>query len=75
MSQGDSGTQPVKKAIRTVTPSYRGHPDSEMNAIGIALFLGLVVLMVPLLPFLVIVWLISKLTEAFAQKAPIGEEE
>ncbi|SIR58440.1 hypothetical protein SAMN05421858_2958 [Haladaptatus litoreus] len=75
MSQGESELQPVKKAFRTVTPPYHGHPDSEMNAIGIAIFLGLLVLMVPLLPFLVIVWAISKLTEALAQKAPIGDEE
>ncbi|GAA0221873.1 hypothetical protein ACFFQF_07845 [Haladaptatus pallidirubidus] len=75
MSQGNSGTEPVKEAFRTVTPPYHGHSDSEMNAIGIAMFLGLLVLMVPLLPFLVIVWAISKLTEALAQKAPIGEEE
>ncbi|WP_227352918.1 DUF7535 family protein [Haladaptatus salinisoli] len=74
MSQGDSQIEPVKKAFRTVTPPYHGRPDSEMNAIGIALFLGLVVLIIPLLPFLVIVWLISKLTEQLAQKAPIGEE-
>ncbi|WP_227375189.1 DUF7535 family protein [Haladaptatus halobius] len=75
MSQGDSGAEPVRKALRTVTPPFRGHPDNEMNAIGIALFLGLVVLLLPLLPFLAIVWLISKLTEAVAQKAPVGDEE
>ncbi|WP_435156102.1 DUF7535 family protein [Haladaptatus sp. DFWS20] len=75
MSQADSGAEPVKKMFRTVTPPYHGHPDSEMNAIGIAMFLGLLVLLLPLLPFLIIVWLISKLTEGLAQKAPVGEEE
>jgi len=35
----------------------------EMDIIGWSLFLGLVVLLVPLLPFIVIVWLISKLAE------------
>lgn len=75
MSQGESRPEPVEKAFRTVTPPYHGHPDSEMNAIGIALFLGMLVLLLPLLPFLIIVWLISKLTERLAQKAPVGEEE
>ncbi|WP_458207462.1 DUF7535 family protein [Haladaptatus sp. NG-SE-30] len=73
MSQGDA--EGLTGALRTVTPPYRGRPDSEMNAIGIALLLGMVVILLPLLPFLVIVWLISKLTEAAAQKAPVGEEE
>ncbi|WP_458188846.1 DUF7535 family protein [Haladaptatus sp. NG-WS-4] len=73
MSQGDSGG--LTGTLRTVTPPYRGRPDSEMNAIGIAVFLGMIVVLLPLLPFLIIVWLISKLTEAVAQRAPTGEEE
>ncbi len=74
MSQGDSGQEPVKKVLRTVTPPVRGRSDSEMNVIGLGVFLGMLVLLVPLLPFLFIVWLVSKLTDALAQKAPIGEE-
>lgn len=49
--------------LKTVTPEYFGRPDMEMDVIGWSLFLGLVVLLVPLLPFILIVWLISKLAE------------
>ena len=66
----DGETAPVKKALRTVTPSYRGRPDSEMTTIGIAYFLGLVVLLIPLLPFIVVVWIVSKITGFLARKAP-----
>src|SRR6056297_3644200 len=72
MSDEEPGT--VKKAVRTVTPYYRGRPDAEMTTIGVLYFLGLLILLVPLLPFLVIVWLISKLTGAVAQRAPTDEE-
>ncbi|MFD1513099.1 DUF7535 family protein [Halomarina rubra] len=50
-------------ALRTVTPEYFGRPDVEMDVVGWSLFLGLVILLVPLLPFIVIVWLVSKLAE------------
>ena len=53
----------LAERIRTVTPEYFGHPDVEMDVLGWSLFLGLAVLLVPLLPFIAIVWLISKLTE------------
>lgn len=62
--------EPAKKAVRTVTPPYRGRPDAEMTTIGIAYFLGLVILLIPLLPFIAIVWVISKLTGKAARKAP-----
>lgn len=67
---GGAVPEPVKKALRTVTPPFQGRPDAEMTFIGIAYFLGLVILLVPLLPFVVVVWLLSKLTGAVARKAP-----
>ena len=72
---GDDGVapEPVKKVVRSVTPSYRGRPDAEMTTIGIAYFLGLVILLIPLLPFVVVVWVISKITGYFARKAPTEE--
>lgn len=65
MSEATEGEEPgpAKRAIRTVTPGGRGRPDVEMDSLGWALFLGLVILLVPLLPFIVIVWGIAKLTE------------
>lgn len=62
--------EPAKKALRTVTPPYRGRPDTEMTVIGIAYFLTMLVFLIPLLPFIVIVWLISKITERVARRAP-----
>ncbi|WP_158058469.1 DUF7535 family protein [Halorussus halophilus] len=56
---------PAKKVMRTVTPPYRGRPDAEMTTIGLAYFLGLVILLIPLLPFLLLVWVISKAIEVF----------
>lgn len=51
------------EVIRTVTPGYGGRENTEMNAIGWGIFLALVVLMVPFLPFIAIVWAISKVFE------------
>ncbi|MFC7081859.1 DUF7535 family protein [Halorussus caseinilyticus] len=36
----DAIPAPVKKVARTVTPPYRGRPDTEMTTIGIVYFLG-----------------------------------
>ncbi|WP_435064525.1 DUF7535 family protein [Halobaculum sp. EA56] len=62
----DGGDDPglVTKAYRTVTPGYTSHGDDEMNAIGWAVFLGMLVLLFPLLPFVVVVWGVSKVIEA-----------
>jgi hypothetical protein len=60
----------LKRAYRTVTPPMRGRPDAEMDAIGLAMLAGLIVLLVPLLPFIVIVWVLTKLLDAVTQSAP-----
>ena len=60
----------VRRAYRTVTPGYRGREDVEMDLVGWGILLGLVVLLVPLLPFLVIVWLVGRVLDAVA---PSGE--
>ena len=64
----DESTDPsiARKVTRTVTPPYRGRSDPEMNVIGWTYFLGLLVLLVPLLPFLVILWAIGKLLDRTA---------
>lgn len=67
MSESSEST--VEDALRTVTPYYRGRPDREMNVIGFALFLVLCVLLVPLLPFLVAVWVLNKAFGAVRQRA------
>ena len=69
--ESESGLpEPARKVTRTVTPPYHGRPDAEMTAIGIAYFLGLVVLLVPMLPFVVIVWVLSKVMGRAARRAP-----
>ncbi|MDL5363026.1 hypothetical protein [Halalkalicoccus sp. NIPERK01] len=65
----DSEDSTVKKTLRTVTPYYRGRPDEEMNLIGVTYFLVLLVLLVPLLPFIVIVWALTKVFDAIDQRA------
>lgn len=69
MATGDSpqvSPSLPRKVIRTVTPAPRGHPDAEMNAIGWSMFLGVLVLLVPLLPFLAIGFVIVKLIDFVA---------
>lgn len=70
--EGETASAPVRKVTRTVTPPYGGRADAEMHTIGIAYALGLVVLLIPLLPFLALTWLISKVVGSVARKAPTG---
>ena len=63
----------LRKTIRTVSPGYRSRPDSEMNAIGLGYAAILAILLLPLLPFVVLVWLLSRI--AAAVRASVGEEE
>ena len=67
MSQESDDPGMLTKVYRTVTPGYRGRDDVEMNTIGWALFLGVVILLVPLLPFLVVLWVVSKLLDAIGR--------
>jgi hypothetical protein len=61
-SDSDSDSSLVE-AIRTVTPPYGSRPNREMNTFGWGLLLGLVILLIPLLPFVIIIWAISKVLE------------
>ncbi|QSG04287.1 DUF7535 family protein [Natranaeroarchaeum sulfidigenes] len=56
-----------EKAIRTVTPGVKGKRDPDMDVIGWGLLLGMLVLLVPLLPFIIIVWLFTKLLDLFSR--------
>lgn len=59
---------PVTRAYRSVSTRYGPHGDAEMNAVGWALFLGIVFLLFPLLPIIVVVWLVSKAVGAVASR-------
>jgi hypothetical protein len=50
----------LTEAYRTVTPPFLPRGEGSMDAVGWTIFLGLVVLFLPLLPFVVVVWVISK---------------
>jgi hypothetical protein len=63
MSESEEADSTVLEVVRTVTPPYGDRPNVEMNTIGWGLFLGLVILLIPLLPFVVIIWAISRLLE------------
>lgn len=66
MSSGETeGEQApaVKKVYRTVTPPYRGRGDTEMTTIGFAYIAVLLVLLVPLLPFMLLAWAFGKVLD------------
>ncbi|WP_435196928.1 DUF7535 family protein [Natronomonas sp. EA1] len=58
---------------RTVTPGYRGHPDTEMHLLGLLWGALLIVLVLPVLPFVVFIWLVGK-TRSFLSKQTRREE-
>jgi len=66
----ESGSEPgpARKVVRTVTPPYGGRPDAEMGSIGWMLFLGVVILFLPLLPILALGWLITKFLDFMARQ-------
>jgi hypothetical protein len=58
-----TGEEPPHEQLRTVTRSYLGRPDLEMDVVGWGIFLILLVVIVPLLPFFALFWLVSKTFE------------
>lgn len=56
----------LTRAYRSVSPPYQSRGNVEMDSIGWAMFLGMLVLFVPLLPFLVIVWVLERGIRALA---------
>ena len=68
MSETDDSTgSALPEPLRTVTPPSRTHPDESMDAIGWAMFLGLVVVLTPLIPIIAVIWLIAKVQDALRQ--------
>lgn len=52
-----------RELLRTVTPPYGGRIGPEMDVIGWAIFLGILVLLLPLLPVAIALWLIVRLLD------------
>ena len=68
MSDSDeSNGSALPEPLRTVTPPSRTHPDEGMDVIGWAMFIGLLVVLTPLIPIIAVVWLLSKAQDALSQ--------
>jgi hypothetical protein len=64
--KADDDTGVLTKAYRSVSPRYESRGNAEMDSVGWAVFLGILVLLVPLLPFLAVVWVLEKAVGAVA---------
>ena len=60
----DSNGSALPEPLRTVTPPSTTHPNESMDVIGWVIFLGLVVVLTPLIPIVAVIWLIAKLQES-----------
>ena len=54
----------LPEPLRTVTPPSTTHPNESMDVIGWAIFLGLVVVLTPLIPIVAVIWLLAKAQDA-----------
>lgn len=61
MSAEDDEDRPL---LRMVTVPYRSRADEEMTLIGLLYGLGLVLVVLPLLPFIVIVWALGVIRDS-----------
>lgn len=64
----------LKRTYRTVSPGYGSRPDAEMDSVGWTIFLLMVVIFIPLLPFLLLVFLVTKVLDVLASRGG-GDEE
>ncbi|NIS29851.1 MAG: hypothetical protein GWN07_06570 [Actinobacteria bacterium] len=61
MSAEDEGESTL---VDMVTAPYRSRADDEMAIIGLLYGLGLLLIILPLLPFLVILWALGAIRDA-----------
>ncbi|WP_255151581.1 DUF7535 family protein [Halorarius halobius] len=64
MSEEETSDGPATRFVDSVTPRYVGRPDSEMHAIGLLLGAIIFVLLIPILPFLLVLWAVNRLVNA-----------
>ena len=67
-SESEESPPPLRRVARTVTPPYRGRSNEEMNIIGYLLIGGLLIVLVPLGPFIIVAWLIYRLRRDLARR-------
>ena len=56
--------------LRMVTAPYRSRPDEEMTMVGLVYGAGLVLVLLPLLPFFVLLWLLGGLRKVVVGERP-----
>ena len=57
MSQPRDDLGTAEKALGTVTPGSKGHRDVSMDTIGYRTARGILIVLLPLLPILIVGWL------------------
>jgi hypothetical protein len=70
-SQGDDPGA-VEKVLRTVMPGSKGHRDTSMDTIGWVILLGVVVVLLPLIPIVLVGWLGLKIV-GFVRRNVLGD--
>ena len=70
-SQGDDPGA-VEKVLRTVVPGSKGHRDTSMDTIGWVILLGVVVVLLPLIPIVLVGWLGLKIV-GFVRRNVLGD--
>jgi hypothetical protein len=65
----DEAPSTIKNVYRTVTPGVSEQENVEMDIFGWTIFLGVLFFLLPLLPFILIVWVITKLLDALVGTA------
>ena len=71
MSQPQDDPRAAKKVLGTVMPGSKGHRDISMDTIGWIVLLGILVVLLPLLPILIVGWLSLK-TLGFVRRNVLG---
>ena len=66
MSEKQADDSLLPTPLRTVTPPSRTHRDSGMDMIGWVILAGMLIILLPVLPFVLAVWLLAKVTDALA---------
>jgi hypothetical protein len=65
----DESPGALKEVYRTVTPGVSEQENVEMDIFGWTIFLGVLFFLLPLLPFILLVWGITKVLDALVGSA------
>ena len=62
-ADADADESTLEPVYRTLGKPFRARADAEMDAIGWTMFLGMLILFVPLLPIIILIWAITKILD------------